>query len=80
MEIDLERAKRALTQFGSAIDEARRAIRPGRPGMLRVQTVDRVIELPLTWAAAGLAALAVATILGSVPLRREREEEPLGIG
>ncbi len=80
MDIDLERTKRALTQFGSAIDEARRAIRPGRRGMLRVQTEERVFELPLTWAAAGLAALAVATILGSVPLRREREEEPLGIG
>ena len=80
MEIDLERTKRALAQFGSALDEVRRAIRPGRPGVVRIQAEDRVIELPLTWAAAGLAALAVATILGSVPLRREREEEPLGIG
>lgn len=80
MEIDLERTKRALTQFGSAIEEARRAVRPGRPGILLVRTDDRVIELPLTWAAAGLAALAVVSILGSVPLRREREEEPLGIG
>lgn len=80
MEIDLERTKRAVAQFGAALDEARRAIRPGRPGVVRIQTEDRVIELPLTWAAAGLAALAVATILGSVPLRRAREEEPLGIG
>ena len=80
MEIDLERTKRAIAQFGSAIEEARRAVRPGRAGVVRVHTEDRVIELPLTWAAAGLAALAVATLLGSVPLRREREEEPLGIG
>jgi hypothetical protein len=80
MEIDLERTKRAIAEFGSALEEARRAIRPGRAGVLRVHTEDRVIELPLTWAAAGLAALAVVSILGSVPRRREREEEPLGIG
>ena len=80
MEIDLERARRAIAQFGGAIDEARRAVRPGRPGMLRVNDEDRVIELPLTWAAAAFAALAVATALTSVPLRRKREEEPLGIG
>jgi hypothetical protein len=80
MEIDLERAKHAIAQFGSAIDDIRRAIRPGRTGVVRVHTEDRVIELPLTWAAAAFAALAVATVLTSVPLRREREEEPLGIG
>jgi hypothetical protein len=80
MEIDLERTKRAVAQFGSALEEARRAIRPGHGNVVRIHTEDRVIELPLTWAAAGLAALAVATLLGSVPLRREREEEPLGIG
>lgn len=80
MEIDLDRTKRAVAQFGSALDEARRAIRPGRGNVVRIHTEDRVIELPLTWAAAGLAALAVATLLGAIPLRREREEEPLGIG
>jgi hypothetical protein len=80
MEIDLERTKRAIAQFGSAIDELRRAVRPGRPGVVRVHTEDRVIELPLTWAAAAFAALAIATVLTSVPLRRRREEEPLGIG
>lgn len=80
MEIDLERTKRAVSQFGSAIDEARRAIRPGRGNVVRIHTEDRVIELPITWAVAGLAALAVATILSSVPLGRDREEEPLGIG
>ena len=80
MDIDLERTKRAVSQYGSAIEEARRAIRPGRSSMIRLHTEDRVIELPITWAVAGLAALAVATVLGSVPLRREREEEPLGIG
>ena len=40
---------------------------------------DRHIELPFAWAAAGLAALALITILRSAP-RRERDEEPLGIG
>lgn len=80
MEIDLERTKRAVSQFGSALEEARRAIRPGRGNVVRIHTEDRVIELPITWAVAGLAALAVATVLGSVPLGRDREEEPLGIG
>jgi len=80
MEIDLERAKRAIAQFGVAMDEARRIMRPGRSGVVRVHTEDRVIELPLTWAAAGLAAFAIAALLTSGPLRREREEEPLGIG
>ena len=47
---------------------------------MRIHTDDRVIELPLTWAAAGLAAFAIATMLSSLPLRREREEEPIGIG
>lgn len=80
MEIDLERVKRAIAQFGDAIDEVRRAVRPGRAGMVRINTEDRAIELPVTWAAAAFAALAVATVLTAVPLRREREEEPLGIG
>ena len=80
MAIDLERTKRAVSQFGSALEDARRAIRPGRSHAVRIHTEDRVIELPITWAVAGLAALAVATILGSVPLGRGREEEPLGIG
>jgi len=80
MEIDLERTKQAIAQFGSAVDEARRAIRPGPAGVVRVRTEDRVLELPMTWAAAGLAALAAAAILGVVPRRRMREEEPLGIG
>jgi hypothetical protein len=47
---------------------------------VRIHTDDRVIELPLSWAAAGLAAFIVATMLTSLPVRREREEEPLGIG
>ncbi len=80
MEIDLERAKRALVQFGSAMEEARRVVRPGIAGTVRLHTDDKVMELPFTWAAAGLVAFAIATVLTSMPLRREREEEPLGIG
>ena len=79
MEIDLDRIKRAIAQFGAAVDEIRQAVRVGRGGHLRVHAEDRHIEMPLAWAAAGLAALAVATILRSAP-RRKREEEPLGIG
>jgi hypothetical protein len=80
MEIDLERTKRAMAQFGAAIDEARRAIRPGRSGVIRVHTGDSQIDLPVAWAAAGLAALALAAMLGSGSPKRAREEEPLGIG
>jgi hypothetical protein len=80
MEIDLERAKRALVHFSSAMEEARGVVKPGAPGMVRFHSEDSIMELPLTWAAAGLAAFAIASILTSMPLRREREEEPLGIG
>lgn len=80
MEIDLERVQRALAHFGSAMEEAQRIVRRGPDGTVRIHTDDRVIELPLSWAAAGLAAFVVATLLASLPARREREEEPLGIG
>ncbi len=80
MDIDLERAKRALVHFGSAMEEAQRVVRPGQPGIVRFRTDDKVMELPFTWAAVGLAAFAIASVLTSLPVRREREEEPLGIG
>jgi len=79
MEIDLDRIERAIAQFGAAVDEIRQAVRVGRGGHLRMHAEDRHIELPFAWAAAALATLAVVTILRSAP-RREREEEPLGIG
>ena len=79
MEIDLERIKRAIAQFGAAVDEIRQAVRVGRGGHLRMHADDRHIELPFAWAAAGLGALTLVTILRSAP-RRERDEEPLGIG
>jgi hypothetical protein len=80
MEIDLERAQRALVHFGTAMEEAQHTVRRGPVGAVRIHANDRVIELPLTWAAAGLAAFVIATMLTSLPPRREREEEPLGIG
>lgn len=86
MELDLERARRALLQLGTALEEARGVIRPGPDGMVRVKTEDRVIELPVSWAVAGAVAFAVAAVLSSVPMPsvrrrdRERTEEPLGIG
>ena len=79
MEIDLERIKRAIAQLGAAVDEIKQAVRVGRSGHLRMHVEDRHIELPFAWAAAGLAALTLITILRSAP-RRDREEEPLGIG
>lgn len=85
MEIDLERAKRAVIELGIALDEARQVIRPGQTGHIRVKTEGRVIELPTSWALAGIAAFALATLAGSLPLPlarsgRRSEEEPLGIG
>ncbi len=84
MEIDLERARRALLQLGSALEEARRVIMPGPEGSVRVKTDDKIVELPISWAVAGAVAFAVAALLSSWPLpsvrRRPREEEPLGIG
>ena len=81
MDVDLERATRALIHFGSAMEEAQGVVRHGRPGVVRFHTEDKVLEMPLTWAAAGLAAFALASMLTQLPsLRRVREEEPLGIG
>jgi len=82
MEIDLERAKRAVVDLGTALDEARQVVRPGAPGQIRVKTEGKVIELPTSWALAGIAVFALATLLSTLPTipRRPREEEPLGIG
>jgi hypothetical protein len=80
VDIDVERVQRALGHFGAAMEEAQQIMRRGPSGTVRIHTSDRVIELPLTWAAAGLAAFAIATMLNSLPLRRTREEEPIGIG
>jgi hypothetical protein len=84
VEIDVERARRALLQLGTALEEARGVIRPGPDGVVRVKTEDRIIELPVSWAVAGAVAFVVAAVLATVPMpsvrRRERSEEPLGIG
>lgn len=80
MEIDLDRVKQALVHFGSAMEQAQRIVRPGQSGIVRFHTEDKVMELPMTWAAVGLAAFAIASVLTSLPGRRQREEEPLGIG
>jgi hypothetical protein len=83
VEIDLERARRALMQLGEALEEVRGVIRFGPEGTVRVKTDDRVITLPISWAIAGAVAFTVAAVLSSVPTtarRRDRDEEPLGIG
>ncbi len=84
MEIDLERAHRALLQLGSALEEARSVVQSHPSGIVRVKTEDRTFELPVSWAVAGIVGLIVAALLANVPApakrRREREEEPLGIG
>ncbi len=83
MEIDLERAKRAVVELGTALDEARQVVRPGAPGQIRVKTEGKGIELPTSWALAGIAVFGLATLLSTLPVpipRRPREEEPLGIG
>lgn len=84
VEIDLERARRALLQMGTALEEARGVVRFGPDGTVKVKTDDRVITLPVSWAVAGAVAFVVAAVLSTIPTptirRREREEEPLGIG
>lgn len=84
MEIDLERARRALLQLGSALEEARNVVQPRPNGIVRVRTEDRTFELPISWAVAGVVGLVVAALLANVPTparrSRERDEEPLGIG
>lgn len=85
VDIDLERARRALMQLGTALEEARGVMRFSSEGTVRIKTDDRVINLPVSWAVAGAVAFLVAAILSSVPTpsirrRRDREEEPLGIG
>jgi hypothetical protein len=84
MEIDLDRARRALVDLGAALAEARGVVRVGPDGVVRIRTDSEVIELPVSWAVAGLVAFAAAALLSAVPVpsvrRRSREEEPLGIG
>jgi hypothetical protein len=84
MEIDLDRARRALMELGTALAEARGVIRFGPGSMVRIRTESEVIELPLAWAVAGAVAFTAAALLSTMPApslrRRVREEEPLGIG
>ncbi len=84
MEIDLDRARRALLDLGTALAEARGVIRYGPGSTVRIKTETEVIELPLSWAVAGAIAFTAAALLSSMPApslrRRVREEEPLGIG
>jgi hypothetical protein len=79
MEIEIERVQRALGHLGAAFEEVQRILRPGPTGAVRIHTDERVIELPMMWAAAGLAAFAIVAMLNTLS-RREREEEPIGIG
>lgn len=84
VEVDLERAQRALEQLGTALEEARNVVRFSSDGTVRIRTEDKVISLPVSWAVAGAVAFLVATVLSTMPAprirRRERDEEPLGIG
>lgn len=84
MEIDLDRARRALVELSAALAEARGVVRMGSGSVVRVKTESDVIELPTSWAVAGLVAFAAAALISSMPTpsirRRVREEEPLGIG
>jgi hypothetical protein len=58
----------------------------GPGSVVRVKTESDVIELPVSWAVAGLVAFAAAALISAMPTPtirrrvREREEEPLGIG
>lgn len=84
MEIDLDRARKAIVELGAALAEARGVVRMGPGSMVRIKTESEVIELPVSWAVAGLVAFAAAALISTMPVpsirRRLREEEPLGIG
>ncbi|MGQ0569899.1 MAG: hypothetical protein ACT4P5_10275 [Armatimonadota bacterium] len=84
MEIDLDRARRAIVQLGEAMIEARGVVRIGPASTVRIKTESEVVELPVGWAIAGLVALTAAALISTIPApsirRRVREEEPLGIG
>lgn len=84
MEIDLDRARRAMMELGAALAEARNVVRVGPGHTVRIKTESDVIELPVSWAIAGLVAFAAAALISNMPTpsirRRVREEEPLGIG
>lgn len=86
MEIDLDRARRAILEISAALAEARAVVKLGPGSVVRIKTETDVIELPVTWAVAGALAFAAAAILSAMPApsirgrSREREEEPLGIG
>ncbi|MGH2404285.1 MAG: hypothetical protein ACRDGN_07445 [bacterium] len=86
MEIDLDRARRALVDLGAALAQARGVVRPGPRSVVRVKTESDVIELPVSWALAGLVAFVAAAVISTMPVPsirprvRDRDEEPLGIG
>lgn len=84
MEIDLDRARKAIVELGAALAEARGVVRLGPGSMVRIKTESEVIELPVSWAVAGLVAFTAAALISTMPVpsirRRLREEEPLGIG
>ena len=84
MEIDLDKARRAIIELGAALAEARGVVRIGPDSVVRIKTESDVIELPVSWAVAGLVAFAAAALISAMPTpsirRRVREEEPLGIG
>ena len=84
MEIDLDRARRAILEISAALAEARAVVRLGSGSVVRIKTESDVIELPVSWAVAGAVAFAVAALLSAMPAssvrHRVREEEPLGIG
>ncbi len=84
MEIDLDRARRAIMDLGTALAEARGVVQFGPGSLVRVKTETEVIELPTSWAVAGIVAFTAAALLSAMPVpsvrRRAREEEPLGIG
>jgi len=84
MEIDLDRARRAILEISTALAEARSVVKMGPGSVVRIKTETDVIELPTSWAVAGAIAFAAAALLSAMPSpsirNRAREEEPLGIG
>jgi len=67
MEIDLDRARRAIIELGTALAEVRGIVRFGPGSMVRVKTENEVIELPMSWAAVSASAKRNRSASGSNP-------------
>jgi len=63
VEIDLTRLQTSFVHLGSALNEAREALRWRSVATVRIRGMNGVSDMPLSWAVAGLAGLIIATMV-----------------